>query len=131
MQEGEGSGDGGIFGRQRWWQRKLRAAVAVVVEVANSEIVGEGSFRGVRRWRMKLWSSPSMVEGAAHGSNDGRGNCAKARPSVPSVGDRESVGPVHGDRGNDRGSVNGGGSSCARVYDSGSCEGKEGGVVCM
>ncbi|RWW65446.1 hypothetical protein BHE74_00027251 [Ensete ventricosum] len=67
--------------------------VAAVTEVADNDVVGEGSFRGVRRWQGKLRSSPSMVEGATHrSSGGGRKLRKKARPSDPSVSDRGNLG---------------------------------------
>lgn len=47
-----------------------------MAKAADDDVVGGGSFRCVYQWRRKLWSSPLMMEGAAHESNDGGGNYA-------------------------------------------------------
>ncbi|RZR95783.1 hypothetical protein BHM03_00024649 [Ensete ventricosum] len=55
-------------------------------EATNGDVVGGASFKGVRWWRRKLQSSPSTVEGAAHGSSrGGRKLQTKARSSDPFI----------------------------------------------
>lgn len=52
-------------------------ATVVAAKVADYDVVGGGSFRCVRRWQRKLWSYPSVVEGAAHESSSIGGNHAR------------------------------------------------------
>lgn len=106
------------FGRQHWW-RKLRTTAATIKEATDDDIVGEGSFIFVCR------SSPLMVEQATYGRSYGGGNCARKIDLRirPSMAEEASVLRV-GSGGNDRGSVNDGFSSCARVYGLRSCGGR-------
>ncbi|RRT75894.1 hypothetical protein BHE74_00005738 [Ensete ventricosum] len=63
-------------------------------EAVECDVTGEGSFRGARWWRRKLRSSPSTVEGAAHGSSgEKRKMQTKARVLDPSIDDLGSRGP--------------------------------------
>ncbi|URE14023.1 PHD finger protein [Musa troglodytarum] len=62
------------------------------VVAVDDNVVDGGSFRGVHRWRRKLWSSLSTVEGATHGSKDGERKLRmKAKPLNTFVGDRGSL----------------------------------------
>ncbi|RWW25407.1 hypothetical protein GW17_00010257 [Ensete ventricosum] len=52
-------------------------ATTMVAKAADGDVVGVGSFTCVRRWRRKLWSCPSAMEGAAHKSSNNGGNCVQ------------------------------------------------------
>ncbi|RWW60386.1 hypothetical protein BHE74_00032621 [Ensete ventricosum] len=79
-------------------------AHSVRSDVSLGSQLGGGSFRCVGRWRRKLWSSPSIVEGATHGSSDGGGYYARKLDlrTRPSAIEEASVLYVGG-RGSDKG----------------------------
>ncbi|RWW07122.1 hypothetical protein GW17_00029512 [Ensete ventricosum] len=74
---------------------------------ASDDSIGSGGScerQCVGRWRRKLWSSPSIVEGATHGSSDGGGYYARkldlrTRPSAI----EEALVLYVGGRGSDKG----------------------------
>ncbi|RWW50082.1 hypothetical protein BHE74_00043682 [Ensete ventricosum] len=79
-------------------------------EATNGDVVGGASFKGVRWWRRKLQSSPSTVEGAAHGSSrGGRKLQTKARSSDPFIDNIGSLAEAASE------SINGGGKRLGGV----------------
>ncbi|URD84025.1 hypothetical protein MUK42_21365 [Musa troglodytarum] len=49
----------------------------MIEKASDGDVASGRSFRCIHRWQRKLCSSPSMVEGAAHGSSGNEGNCAR------------------------------------------------------
>lgn len=75
----------------------------------DGDVMGGGSFRGVRQWLKKLLSSLSTVEGIAHKNSCDRRNYTRRLDyqTHPSTIEEASVLCV-GDGGSSRESVNGG-----------------------